>query len=110
MREWVIYAGIMAVVFVVFFRSGNLIGALAGLFISGPLYLAFGAMLAKFGYRRRTMAEMREQRQEQASAELAAKREESQRAASSGPRKKPPPTSRTSQGTNRPSGSKRKRR
>ena len=45
----------MAVVFVVLFRDRSLIGVFAGLLVSGPLYLAFGAMLAKFGYQRKSL-------------------------------------------------------
>ena len=51
-REWLIYAAIMTAVFVVFFRGDNVLGAIAGVLISGPLYLAFGAVMAKFGYQR----------------------------------------------------------
>jgi hypothetical protein len=63
MREWVIYAVFMAVVFALFF-SDNILGALTGLLISGPLYLALGAVLAKFGYQRKTIKELRGQRSE----------------------------------------------
>lgn len=62
MREWVIYALIMSAVFLLFFRGGNVEGALAGLLISGPLYLALGAVLAKFGYQRKTIKQMRAER------------------------------------------------
>ena len=58
-REWFIYVGIMAVVFVAFFRNDGLIGIIGGLFASGPLYLAFGYVLAKFGYQRKTLKELR---------------------------------------------------
>ena len=51
-REWLIYVTIMAVVFVVFFRDRGLLGILAGLLASGPLYLAIGYALAKLGYQR----------------------------------------------------------
>jgi hypothetical protein len=54
MREWVVYAGIMVVVFLLFFRDNGLAGALAGILVSGPLYLAVGGALAKLGYRRPT--------------------------------------------------------
>ena len=59
MREWVIYAAIMGVVFLVVFNDGNTIGALAGVLISGPLYLGFGWVLAKFGYQRKTLKDLR---------------------------------------------------
>src|SRR6056297_274548 len=59
MREWVIYVGFMALVFAVFFRENGLAGALAGLFISGPMYLLFGYVMAKLGYRRKSLKELR---------------------------------------------------
>lgn len=46
------YVAIMAVVLVVVVDGGDRLGAIAGLLVSGPLYLAFGAVLAKFGYSR----------------------------------------------------------
>ena len=46
-REWLIYAAIMSAVFVIFFRGDNVVGAIAGVLISGPLYLGFAAVLAK---------------------------------------------------------------
>ncbi|MEL0284340.1 MAG: hypothetical protein VW964_07210, partial [Ilumatobacter sp.] len=48
-REWLLYVAIMAVVLVVVVDGDDRIGAVAGLLVSGPLYLAFGAVLAKFG-------------------------------------------------------------
>ena len=50
-RSGLIYAGIMTVVFAVFFRDGDrLLPILGGLLVSGPLYLLLGYVLAKFGY------------------------------------------------------------
>jgi len=88
-KEWAIYAGIMAVVFALFFRNG-ILGILAGLLVSGPLYLAFGYVLAKFGYSRKTLAELRTPR---ASPDTGA--------AASDVRSAPAPTRRTSGGGNR---------
>ena len=62
-RSWLIYVAIMAVVFVVLFRDQSLIGVFAGLLVSGPLYLAFGYVLAKFGYQRKTWKELRTERE-----------------------------------------------
>ena len=109
MREWVIYALIMVAVFLVFFRDANVIGAIVGVLISGPLYLALGAVLAKFGYQRKTFREARADRQGQP-AERNAASTNSATSSGSGERPKPPPTKRTQQGSNRPrSTSKRKR-
>lgn len=102
MREWVIYAGIMSVIFLVLFRDGNVIGALAGVLISGPLYLALGYVLAKFGYKRKSMADLRAERTERS------QKTSDERAAAPAERSRPAPTKRTSQGPNRPP--KRKRR
>ncbi|MGH9270653.1 MAG: hypothetical protein ACRDZ2_05210 [Ilumatobacteraceae bacterium] len=92
MREWVIYAGIMTVVFLLFFRSGNLIGIIGGLLSSGPLYLGFGYLLAKFGYQRKTLKDLRTPR-------ATPGRQSSAHAADDRP--KPAPTRRTSAGSNR---------
>ena len=104
MREWVIYAAVMGAIFVVFFRNSNLTGALAGVLVSGPMYLVFGAVLAKFGYQRKTMKELRSTK-----ADKADKTDDSSGDDESTTRSKPAPTSRTATGPNRPSGKKRKR-
>lgn len=108
-REWMLYVGIMAVVFLVFFRNDGLIGILGGLLASGPLYLAFGYVLAKFGYQRKTLKELR--------AEPRPSRRGSGRDGSSNPttdaptvRAKPAPTKRTGGGTSGRPGGGRKRR
>ena len=51
-REWLIYVAIMVVIVFVAVQPSSRVGAFAGLFISGPAYLAFGGVLAKFGYSR----------------------------------------------------------
>ncbi len=101
MREWVVYALIMGALVLLLFRGGNTIGALAGVLVSGPLYLAFGFVLAKFGYQRKTMSELREQRTARASRGPSAESAPTTRA-------RPAPTKRTGGGANRPA--KRKRR
>ena len=40
-------------------RRRNLLPLLGGLLVSGPLYLGLGFVLAKFGYQRKTLAELR---------------------------------------------------
>lgn len=100
MKEWVIYAGIMLAIFLLLFRGSNVVGAIAGVLVSGPLYLLFGAVLAKFGYSRKTLKEMRAERQEP----------DVDRSESDEPSRRPPaPTRRTSTGYNRPT-AKQKRR
>lgn len=58
-REWLVYAVVMIVVFVVFLRDTVTGGSVLGLAASFPLYLAFGAVLAKFGYQRKTIRDLR---------------------------------------------------
>jgi len=99
MREWVIYAVIMAFIFLVFFRDGGVIGAIAGVLISGPLYLGFGFILAKFGYQRKTLKEMR-------TPQAAASTSSDEPTETS--RRRPAPTSRTTGGGNRPKAKKRR--
>lgn len=103
MREWVVYAVIMAAVFLVFFRDRNVVGALAGVLLSGPLYLAIGAVLAKFGYQRKTLRELRTPRADDERSTTDAP--DRQRSAT---RARPAPTRRTSTGPNRPAGRKRR--
>ena len=98
MREWVIYALIMVGILLFFVRD-NPVGAIAGILISGPLYLGLGAVLAKFGYRRQTLGELRERGKAAAAEKETAEAVET---SSSTTRQRPAPTSRTSSGPNRP--------
>jgi hypothetical protein len=95
-KEWLLYAAIMAVILIVLFRDGGrLLPILGGLLISGPIYLALGAVLAKFGYQRKTLAELRTPR--------ATPRDSSSSDEEPGARARPAPTRRTSTGpSNRP--------
>jgi hypothetical protein len=101
-REWLIYAAIMSAVFVIFFRGDNVVGAIAGVLISGPLYLGFGAVMAKFGYQRQRLKDARA-----TSADAAGSTTSSATGAPS--RAKPAPTSRTAGGSRPKSVTKRKR-
>jgi len=105
-REWLIYAAIMSAVFLIFFRGDSTVGAIAGVLISGPMYLGFGAVMAKFGYQRTRMKDIRGagKGRPQADTEPAATSDTEQS------RAKPAPTSRTAGGGNRPKSSSRKRR
>ena len=104
-REWLIYVAVMAVVLLVVFRSSNVIGAFAGLLVSGPLYLLMGFVLAKLGYQRKTLKEMRTP---QAATRGSKKSKDDDVTTESTPEKRrPAPTSRTSGGGNRPKNSSR---
>jgi len=110
-REWVVYALIMSALFLLFFRDSNLIGALAGILVSGPLYLALGAALAKFGYRRKSLKELRAESREADAAKAAADPSDGSDTAATGPpRRRPAPTSRTGGGGNRPKSSNKRKR
>ena len=105
-REWLIYAVIMTAVFVIFFQNNNVLGAVAGVLISGPIYLGFGAVMAKFGYTRTRLKDRR-----------AVPKDRTVEADGSGhdpgagaPRPKPAPTSRTGGGGNRPRANNRRKR
>ena len=90
-REWLIYVAIMAAVFVVFLRDQGLVGIMGALLASGPLYLAIGYALAKLGYQRKRLGDIRSEAPapKQAAADDAAER----------PRPRPAPTKRTGGGT-----------
>lgn len=91
MREWIVYVAIMAVVFAVIFRDDLSVGPYVGLLISGPAYLLFGALLAKFGYQRKTLKDLRAARATAAATRPAP-------AAAPAARQRPAPTRRTSTG------------
>ncbi len=107
-REWLIYVGIMAVVLFVFFRESGLAGAIAGLLVSGPLYLLFGYVMAKLGYQRKTLKELKTPR---AADDSTAGSGDGSGSGSGTAAKRPPPapTKRTSGGGNRPRSKPRRR-
>jgi hypothetical protein len=111
MREWVIYAAIMSAIFLVFFPRNNAIGAVIGVLISGPLYLAFGFVMAKFGYTRKRLKDLRAEAKEQAAGNAADPGASSDvdTSGNTTPRPRPAPTSRTA-GSSRPSSSSKRRR
>ena len=113
MREWVIYAGIMSVVFLFLFNDENPVGAIAGVLVSGPMYLGLGWVLAKIGYQRKTMKEMRAA---QASAGDTGKKSKKSKKKDDDDDSDEPrtrvvaPSSRTAGGGNRPQSKKHRRR
>jgi hypothetical protein len=90
-REWLLYVGIMVIVFLIIYRNRLEIGLFIGLLTSGPLYVLFGAVLAKFGYQRKTLRDLKNQR---ASAPSKATAQTSSTAAKA----RPAPTKRTATG------------
>ncbi len=105
-REWLIYAAIMSAVFVIFFRGDNVIGAIAGVLISGPLYLAFGAVMAKFGYQRQRL---KDRSATARSGDDSSSHSEPSGSSDASVRSKPAPTSRTTGSVRPKSTTKRKR-
>lgn len=115
-REWLVYVAVMVAVMLILLRDRPLAGAMIGLAASGPLYLGIGFVLAKFGYQRKSLRELRNEAATGGSdrrSRRATGRPDDDRADGEGgvpgPRPKPAPTSRTGASTGRPGG-KRKRR
>jgi hypothetical protein len=92
-REWLIYAAIMSLVFLLLMRDSPLLGIFLGLGVSLPLYLTLGYVLAKFGYSRKSWRDLRSESARRPSQPAAG-----QSAASTGPRPRPAPTRRTGGG------------
>ncbi len=90
-REWAIFVAIMAAVFALAFRDDATVGTFAGLIVSGPVYLLFGAVLAKFGYQRKSLRDLRAER-------TAAQARKAAAPTAPAPRQRPAPTRRTSTG------------
>ncbi|HEY4331705.1 MAG TPA: hypothetical protein VGM78_04010 [Ilumatobacteraceae bacterium] len=111
MREWLIYVAVATVAFVVYYKATHKqlqVGLFAGLLSSGPMYVLFGAVMAKFGYQRKTMKDLRQQRTTDPPTRKAAA---TSAATTAGIRSKPAPTKRTSTGpAQHRKGSKPKRR
>jgi hypothetical protein len=102
-KEWLIYAAIMTAVFAFLYRdSDSLLPIVGGLFVSGPLYLLLGYVLAKFGYTRKTLSDLRTPR---ATSSSSAPSDDEP-----APRPRPAPTRRTSGGPSRANRPKSKRR
>lgn len=100
-REWAIYVVIMTVIFVVVFQDRSMAALGLGLLASLPLYLGLGYVLAKFGYQRKTLKELRAERPQPATPATTA---------TPAPRPKPAPTKRTGGGTGRPGGTRKRSR
>ena len=96
-REWLVYVVFAAVAISIYFVATDKkieIGLFAGLLSSGPMYVAFGAILAKFGYQRKTFKELKQERP------VAAAARSSRSGSTTAPpaRARPAPTKRTSTG------------
>jgi len=105
LREYAIYAGIMAVVLLVITRGKDVAPLLAGLVFAAPIYFGLGAVMAKFGYQRKTLRELRTPRADASDSSGAS----GSATAGDTERARPAPTRRTSTGPNRPQRPRRKR-
>ncbi|MBI4935270.1 MAG: hypothetical protein HY828_15420 [Actinobacteria bacterium] len=99
MKEWVVIGlGVAAISW--FFTDNRNPSSYVTIFLAGGVYVVFGAILAKFGYVRKTLKELR--------AEAAAAAPRTVGASAGSTRAKPAPTKRTSGGqSNRPNKKKR---
>lgn len=95
-REWLIYIAIASVAFVIILRDRLNASIFLGLFASGPMYLLFGAVLAKFGYARKSYKDLRAERERAAASKSVAASTSSTGSATG--RARPAPTKRTSTG------------
>ena len=102
-RDWVLYIGIMTAIFLIAFRDRISSGLIVGLLISGPLFVVIGAALAKMGYQRKSLRELRAETAERTASQTAGA------AGGSAARNRPAPTKRTSTGPSHRPSSKRKR-
>jgi len=89
-REWLVYAVVMIVAFLIFLRDTVNGASVLGLAASYPLYLGFGAVLAKFGYQRKTFRDLRN--------ETRARQAPPASSTTTHTRSRPAPTRRTSTG------------
>ena len=58
-RDWLIYVAIMTVVLAIVYRDRLTAGLFGGLLVSGPVFVLMGALLAKLGYQRKTLKQLR---------------------------------------------------
>jgi len=99
-REYVVYAAIMVVVLFLFFRDDGAAGLIGGVLVAGPIYVGLGAAMAKFGYQRKSLKDLRTPQAPTAAATASAP----------AARTRPAPTKRTATARNQPGRPARKRR
>jgi len=109
-REWLVYAIVMSIVFVLLLRDNVTAGSIAGLVASFPMYLLFGGILAKMGYQRKTLSDLRKQTPARTPRANKGSSSSSSNSAASPRRSRPAPTSRTTTGPSQHRSSKRKKR
>jgi hypothetical protein len=90
----------MTVVLAIVYRDRLTAGLFGGLLVSGPVFVLMGALLAKLGYQRKTLKQLRRETDERVAAKAAESGIPSAGAPAS--RSRPAPTKRTSGGGSRP--------
>ena len=101
MKEWLVYAAIMAVVFGLILRSTTALGSAIGLLFSLPVYLGLGWVLAKFGYQRPRLGRKTSTAESSGTTSASSTRSSASSrsgSAGNGPPSRPAPTRRTSTG------------
>ena len=109
-REWLVYAIVMSIVFVLLLRDNVTAGSIAGLAASFPMYLIFGGVLAKMGYQRKTLSDLRSQTPVRTPRAGRRSSGASGSSTASPSRNRPAPTSRTTTGPSQFRSNKRKKR
>jgi hypothetical protein len=99
-RDWLIYVAIMTVVLAIVYRDRLDAGLFGGLLVSGPIFVLVGALLAKLGYQRKTLKQLRRDADTKAAERAIAGGVA--RPTASAVRSKPAPTRRTMGGGSRP--------
>ncbi len=89
-KEWIIYSVVAALAFALIVREKNWSSYVA-LPIGATLYVGISAVLAKFGYQRKTLSQLRAE----TATRQAAKRQTATASSPRAVRSKPAPTSRT---------------
>ncbi len=105
-RDWLIYVAIMTVVLAIVYRDRLDIGLFGGLLVSGPIFVLVGAALAKLGYQRKTLKQLRLDSEAKAVERAAAAG--IARPTASAARSRPAPTRRTAGGGHRPAARKKR--
>jgi hypothetical protein len=65
-RDWVIFVALMTIVLLIWSRNRLDASLLGGVLASGPIYVVIAVLLAKLGYRRKTLAELRSETERRA--------------------------------------------
>jgi hypothetical protein len=100
--EWALIGAIVALV-AYFISHNHKIGSYVGIVLAGLVYVAFGAVLAKLGYARKTLRQLRAEAASAPPRRVGRTASASSSSSNAPARPRPAPTKRTSSGpSNRP--------